>query len=159
MGKGDTFLRCLSCRKKIFTLNESGSFCLACISPEKTTENVCLTCGKSFITLNKKQKWCCQKCCNKYIRSEDDKVSMSRRWDVFVRDCFKCKYCGKSPEDGKVLHIDHIKPKILGGSNKIDNLITACQECNIGKSDKELTGAALTEILTRVKTNQECLRH
>lgn len=54
------------------------------------------------------------------------------RFDVFKRDGFCCQYCGKTPP-GVVLEIDHIHPVSEGGGNGIDNLITACFDCNRGK--------------------------
>jgi hypothetical protein len=32
------------------------------------------------------------------------------------------------------LHVDHVEPKALGGSDKPDNLVTACKDCNLGKA-------------------------
>lgn len=56
------------------------------------------------------------------------------RFMVLTRDNYTCQYCGrKAPE--VILNIDHIKPKSKGGDNKIENLITACRDCNFGKSD------------------------
>jgi hypothetical protein len=52
---------------------------------------------------------------------------------VFKRDSFTCQYCGKKAPD-VVLHVDHINPVKLGGTNEILNLITSCVECNSGKS-------------------------
>lgn len=56
------------------------------------------------------------------------------RFEVFKRDSFKCQYCGSSAPDA-VLHVDHIEPISKGGDNSIINLITACDTCNLGKSD------------------------
>ncbi len=44
-----------------------------------------------------------------------------------------CKYCGKSSDDGAVLHVDHMIPLCNGGSNDPSNLKTACADCNHGK--------------------------
>lgn len=64
-------------------------------------------------------------------------ISKRRRFDVFKRDGFACQYCGrKTPE--VVLEIDHIVPVVDGGENEIDNLTTACFECNRGKAHKSL---------------------
>ncbi len=60
------------------------------------------------------------------------------RFEVFKRDGFKCMYCGAHPPD-VLLQCDHIEPVSLGGSNEPDNLITACQPCNIGKSNIPLS--------------------
>lgn len=68
-------------------------------------------------------------------------ISKKLRFDVLNRDKFKCVYCGSSPkEDGVKLQIDHIIPLSKGGGNNIENLVSSCLECNIGKSDKELGG-------------------
>jgi len=61
----------------------------------------------------------------------------SVRFEVFKRDSFKCQYCGNGAPD-VLLQIDHIKPLSKGGTDDITNLITACQPCNSGKSDKLL---------------------
>lgn len=54
------------------------------------------------------------------------------RFQVFKRDKFTCQYCGRS---GVELEVDHITPVANGGANDIDNLITACKDCNRGKRD------------------------
>lgn len=59
------------------------------------------------------------------------------RFKVFERDGFTCQYCGKKPPE-VLLHIDHIYPVAKGGATEIDNLITACADCNLGKSTLEL---------------------
>lgn len=59
-------------------------------------------------------------------------ISKKLRFDVFKRDGFACAYCGSTPPN-VVLQVDHIHPVAEGGNNAIDNLITSCQPCNIGK--------------------------
>jgi len=64
-------------------------------------------------------------------------MNQSLRFQVFKRDNFRCQYCGK--ESGEViLEVDHVTPKSRGGSDNIGNLITACRECNRGKSNVEI---------------------
>jgi phage FluMu protein Com len=65
-------------------------------------------------------------------------VAVGLRFDVFRRDGFRCRYCGRSVEDGAILHADHVIPESKGGPTTLENLVTACQECNIGKSDKTI---------------------
>jgi len=57
------------------------------------------------------------------------------RFEVFMRDNFTCRYCGRMPPEA-VLEIDHIIPRSKGGTNGIDNLVTCCRECNQGKRVK-----------------------
>jgi hypothetical protein len=59
-------------------------------------------------------------------------IGKKLRFEVFKRDEFSCVYCGATPPT-VVLQIDHIHPVAEGGTNAIDNLITSCQPCNIGK--------------------------
>lgn len=56
------------------------------------------------------------------------------RFIVLTRDAFTCLYCGRKPPEVK-LEVDHVIPRSKGGSNKYENLKTACWECNRGKSD------------------------
>ena len=69
----------------------------------------------------------------KIIKSSNGKnktpVSKGIRERVFERDKNKCLLCGTT----KNLTIDHIKPRAMGGSNKIDNLQTLCKRCNLVK--------------------------
>ena len=64
-------------------------------------------------------------------------VSKRKRFEVFKRDRFQCAYCGATPP-GVLLECDHIMPVSAGGRSEIDNLITACQACNRGKSNVSL---------------------
>lgn len=68
-------------------------------------------------------------------------LSPSRRYTIFVRDGFRCVYCGRAAEDDVYLHVDHIVPRAAGGTDDDENLVTACQECNAGKSDRHPDGS------------------
>lgn len=59
-------------------------------------------------------------------------LSKSLRFQVLHRDGFKCWYCGSKAPDVK-LHVDHIVPWSVSRSNTLENLRTACEECNLGK--------------------------
>jgi hypothetical protein len=65
-------------------------------------------------------------------------ISQKKRFEVFKRDGFKCMYCGCLPNQ-KVLEVDHITPVSKGGGNHMENLITACFDCNRGKGARELS--------------------
>lgn len=65
-------------------------------------------------------------------------ISTRTRFEVFKRDGFKCQYCGQTPPN-VLLHVDHIIAVANGGGNGMDNLVTACQSCNLGKSAVPLT--------------------
>ena len=94
------------------------------------TERGCLNCGKIFLPNTSNQKYCSE-CSSKHNKS----VGRWRlRFEIFKRDNFTCQYCGrKAPE--VELQIDHKHPKSKGGKDRIENYITACKECNMGKGD------------------------
>ncbi|WP_169516549.1 HNH endonuclease, partial [Gulosibacter molinativorax] len=60
-------------------------------------------------------------------------VTKRTLFEVLRRDAHACQYCGAQAPDVK-LHIDHVVPVALGGSDKPDNLVTACSDCNTGKT-------------------------
>lgn len=65
-------------------------------------------------------------------------LSKKTRFDVFKRDKFTCQYCGATPP-GVLLHADHVIAVANGGENGMDNLVTACEPCNLGKGAHPLT--------------------
>lgn len=84
-------------------------------------------------------------------------ISKKLRFDVFKRDSFTCVYCGKTPPL-VILEVDHLNPKSKGGTDVVDNLVTACFDCNRGKGAKELKDIPSTlnekTILAKEKRNQ-----
>lgn len=60
-------------------------------------------------------------------------VSKRLRYEILKRDNHTCRYCGATAPDVK-LTVDHVTPTALGGTDTADNLVTACQPCNAGKS-------------------------
>ena len=57
---------------------------------------------------------------------------LRRRFLVLQRDGFRCRYCGAAPNFAH-LHVDHAISMRDGGSDEMDNLVTSCRECNLGK--------------------------
>jgi len=75
-------------------------------------------------------------------------ISKKLRFEVFKRDNFTCKYCGrKTPE--VILEADHIIPISKGGTDDADNLVTSCYACNRGK------GATLLDTVLKDKDIHE----
>jgi hypothetical protein len=66
-------------------------------------------------------------------------ITKKLRFAVLSRDGFKCRYCGGEPPDVKLV-IDHFIAVAKGGTGDIENLITSCQPCNAGKSDRPIAG-------------------
>jgi len=67
---------------------------------------------------------------------ERAKLTPSLRYDVLLRDDFRCRVCGFSVESGAHLHVDHIKPVSRGGVTELSNLQALCSVCNMGKGAK-----------------------
>lgn len=59
------------------------------------------------------------------------RVAFTRR-NVYLRDRFKCQYCGEEKE----LTYDHVIPRSKGGSTDWKNIVAACFECNEMKADR-----------------------
>jgi len=79
-------------------------------------------------------------------------LSKKVRFEVFKRDGFQCAYCGKTPPEVS-LEVDHIEPKSKGGKDEINNLVTACFNCNRGKSNIKLD-----KIPNKINDNLEILK-
>src|SRR6185437_9917698 len=60
-------------------------------------------------------------------------ISIKKRFEILSRDHFACQYCGR-PAPTVPLCVDHCIPVAEGGTNDDFNLVTACEECNQGKS-------------------------
>ena len=54
------------------------------------------------------------------------------RFNLFLRDGFRCQYCGNRGE----LTFDHVIPRSLGGKTTWDNVVTSCRRCNTFKGNK-----------------------
>ena len=86
-------------------------------------------------------------------RQRDDRPSAAargyggKRWhrlrmQTFGRDDYVCQSCGQvctlnATDAGQRPHCDHIRPKVRGGADVLDNLQTLCGRCHGGKTRKE----------------------
>lgn len=86
--------------------------------------------------------------------TERKNLSKSMRFGIFGRDQFACRYCGKAPPEVKLV-VDHIVPVSRGGTNDETNLITSCESCNQGKSDKSLSTLPLPDQRRIAQENME----
>lgn len=65
--------------------------------------------------------------------------SAAQKAKILKRDGYKCVICGRGKKDGMDLHIDHIKPKDLGGKAIMDNGQTLCSQHNFIKKNLKQT--------------------
>jgi 5-methylcytosine-specific restriction endonuclease McrA len=77
----------------------------------------------------------------KFFTGPSPHLTRDQATKVFKRDHFKCQYCGLDGlhrfENWLVLTIDHVHPHAKGGSRSMENLVTACQPCNLLKGKRE----------------------
>jgi len=68
-------------------------------------------------------------------------IDEAKRTRVRQRAGNRCEYCHVHQEDSPlaVLHIEHIVPRAHGGTDDLDNLASACIDCNLHKGPN-LTG-------------------
>lgn len=64
------------------------------------------------------------------------------RFEILKRDGFRCRYCGVTAT-ATLLHVDHVVPVAEGGTDDPSNLVTACPDCNLGKSSVSLDESLL----------------
>jgi 5-methylcytosine-specific restriction endonuclease McrA len=57
------------------------------------------------------------------------------RRSIFLRDGYKCQYCG-DPYPASELTFDHVIPKSAGGKTTWENILSACVKCNLKKRDR-----------------------
>lgn len=56
------------------------------------------------------------------------------RFNVFLRDGFRCQYCGRRMPTHD-LTFDHVIPRSRGGRTTWENVVTACGPCNLRKAN------------------------
>ena len=76
------------------------------------------------------------------------------RATLFLRDEFTCQYCGYK---GKDLTFDHVVPKSRGGKTRWDNVVAACQSCNLRKAAKTTSQAGFKLKKAPTKPSPEVL--
>ena len=107
----------------------------------------CEVCGTMFRTTHKGHKYCSDECRKASIK---ETPYMIHAEDIFMRDDYRCVYCGKSSiEDGVKLHLDHVYPISKNGDGDLRNLVTSCQKCNVHKNNKVLPYDIIKRIWAR----------
>ncbi len=63
---------------------------------------------------------------------------LTLRFQIFKRDDYRCRICGRTADDGARLKVDHRVPRAKGDSDDPSNRWRLCFECNRGKRDHDL---------------------
>ena len=89
-------------------------------------------------------------------------ASGMKRLRIYMRDKFRCQYCGEKKAAGE-LTLDHIMPRSRGGDNSPVNIVTACVSCNNRKGDRTPAEARMplltSQSALRVKLERVVLCH
>jgi len=89
-------------------------------------------------------------------------ASGMKRLRIYMRDKFRCQYCGEKKPAGE-LTLDHILPRSRGGDNSPVNIVTACIPCNQRKGDRTPAEARMplltSQSALRVKLERVVLCH
>ena len=72
-------------------------------------------------------------------KKEFDEFTQAEKNEILKRDGYKCVICGLGRENGLDLHIDHIKPRSLGGQGTVENGQVLCAPHNFIKKNLSQT--------------------
>ncbi|SES67080.1 HNH endonuclease [Oceanicella actignis] len=61
------------------------------------------------------------------------------RFNVFLRDEFRCQYCGATGD----LTFDHVIPRARGGRTTWENVVASCAPCNLRKGARSVREAGM----------------
>eukprot|EP00183_Erythrolobus_madagascarensis_P000404 CAMPEP_0185848494 /NCGR_PEP_ID=MMETSP1354-20130828/3347_1 /TAXON_ID=708628 /ORGANISM="Erythrolobus madagascarensis, Strain CCMP3276" /LENGTH=277 /DNA_ID=CAMNT_0028548897 /DNA_START=318 /DNA_END=1151 /DNA_ORIENTATION=+ len=75
-------------------------------------------------------------CLKKYQQSCLKTPAFSR-FNVFLRDDFRCQYCSREFRPSE-LTFDHVLPRSRGGRSTWSNIVACCMQCNGRKGNKTL---------------------
>ncbi len=78
-----------------------------------------------------------------------NKVRFSRT-NVFLRDAFRCQYCGDQ-RPASELNYDHVQPRFRGGKTVWENIVTSCYACNDRKGSRTPAEAGMALLRQPVK--------
>ena len=63
-------------------------------------------------------------------------IRQEKRLAIYLRDKFACIYCGAGVESEEtIFSLDHVKHY---GGNQVENLVTACMDCNTQKGNSKV---------------------
>jgi 5-methylcytosine-specific restriction endonuclease McrA len=88
-------------------------------------------------------------------------IRPEKRLAINLRDHFTCLVCARdlSDADPRDVTLDHVTPKVDGGSNHESNLATLCRHCNCSRQDKPMDRFASPEAIQHIRRNvKRCLK-
>lgn len=86
------------------------------------------------------------------LRQDLEDFSQNLKKQILERDNYQCVICGMGKKEGVELHIDHIKPKDLGGKATLENGQTLCSKHNFLKKNLKQTETGKKMFLRMLET-------
>jgi len=84
------------------------------------------------------------------LRKSQRNIEQNISWNVYRRDHYKCRYCGR---DDVALTVDHIILWEAMGASTEDNLISACRKCNKTRGNMEYDEWLTSPYYMKVSSN------
>ena len=73
------------------------------------------------------------------VKRKLEDFTEKQKKEILKRDGYRCVVCGNGKKEGVELHVDHIKPKDLGGKATLENGQTLCAKHNFQKKNLKQT--------------------
>ena len=86
------------------------------------------------------------------LREDLEDFAPALKKQILERDNYQCVICGIGKKEGAELHIDHIKPKDLGGKATLENGQTLCSKHNFLKKNLKQTETGKKMFLRMLET-------
>lgn len=90
-----------------------------------------------------------------HLREDLEDFSPALKKQILQRGSYKCVICGLGKKEGVELHIDHIKPKDLGGKATLQNGQTLCARHNFLKKNLKQTETGKKMFIQMLETAKE----
>ena len=113
----------------------------------KTGDLVSLNIAKLTLEQKAQVKMICEKKLQEYVAKrglgiwdyrllDRDPIPDSLYYRVLKESSGRCALCGTT-RDERPLHVDHIKPRSMGGKTEYENLQVLCSKCNLSKGNQD----------------------
>jgi len=89
------------------------------------------------------------------LRQDLEDFSPALKKQILKRDNYKCVICGMGRKEGVELHVDHIKPKNLGGKATLENGQTLCSRHNFLKKNLKQTETGKKMFIAMLESAKE----
>ncbi len=92
---------------------------------------------------------------NSVLCQDLEDFSPALKKQILERDGYACVICGAGQKEGVELHVDHIKPKDLGGQASLENGQTLCARHNFLKKNFNQTETGKKMFIRMLESAQE----